>query len=108
MARWWQEGFDLLLTPTAAEPPPLLGEFAAAATDPLAGFRRAAPFSTFTSTFNASGQPAISLPLYWNEAGLPIGVQLVAPFAGEDLLIRIAAQLETAAPWAARRPPVHA
>jgi amidase len=108
MARWWENGFDLLLTPTVAEPPPLLGEFAASETDPLAGFRRAAPFGTFTSTFNATGQPAISLPLSWNEAGLPIGVQLVAPFAREDLLIRVAAQIEEAAPWAGRRPPVHA
>jgi amidase len=108
LARWWEDGFDLLLSPTAAEPPPLLGEFAPTETDPLAGFRRAAPFGTFTSTFNATGQPAMSLPLYWNGAGLPIGVQLVAPFGGENLLIRIAAQLESAAPWGERKPRVHA
>jgi amidase len=108
LARWWESGFDLLLTPTAAEPPPLLGEFAATESDAFAGFRRAAPFGTFTSAFNVTGQPAISLPLYWNAAGLPIGVQLIAPFAGEDLLIRVAAQLEAAAPWGDRRPGVHA
>lgn len=107
LARWWEQGFDLLLTPTAAEPPPLLGEFEPVGGDPFAGFRRAAAFGAFTSTFNATGQPAISLPLYWNDAGLPIGIQLVAPFAGEASLLRIAAQLETASPWVERRPQLH-
>ena len=58
--------------------------------------------------FNVTGQPAISLPLHWSEAGLPIGVQLVAAFGREDVLLRIAAQLEEARPWRDRRPPVHA
>ena len=69
---------------------------------------KAAPYGTFTLQFNLSGQPAISLPLHWNAVGLPIGVQLVAPTAREDLLVRVAAQLERAAPWAERLPPVHA
>ena len=107
IARWWVDGFDLLLSPTAAEPPPLLGEFAPTAHDPLAGFVRAAPFGTFTATFNATGQPAVSLPLHWSADGLPIGVQLVGAYGREDLLIRVAAQLEAARPWAHRRPPVH-
>lgn len=107
LASWWEE-FDLLLTPTAAEPPPLLGEFKPTKDDPLAGFRRAAPFGAFTSTFNATGQPAISVPLHWNDEGLPIGVQLVAAFAGEVVLIRTAAQLEQAVPWTDRKAPVHA
>ncbi len=106
VAQWWADGFDLLLTPTEAEPPPLLGSFASSPDNPLAGFYRAAPFSTFTSPFNVTGQPAISLPLYWNDAGLPIGVQLVAAYGREDLLIRVAAQLEQARPWAQRRPAV--
>jgi len=55
-----------------------------------------------------TGQPAISLPLHWSEDGLPIGVQLVAAYGREDLLIRVAAQLEEARPWGERRPPVHA
>jgi len=108
IASWWEAGFDLLLTPTLAEPPPPLGEFSAKPGDPLRGFRRALPFVTFTSPFNISGQPAISLPLCWNGDGLPIGVQLAAAYGREDLLIRVATQLEEARPWAGRRPAVHA
>jgi amidase len=108
IGRWWAEGFDLLLTPTVAEPPPPLGTFHSPPEDPLRGFLRAGSFGAFTSTFNATGQPAISLPLHWNAQHLPIGVQLVAAYGREDLLIRIAAQLEQARPWADRRPPVHA
>ena len=108
IARWWAEGFDLLLTPTVSEPPPPLGTFYSPPEDPLRGFLRAGAFGAFTSTFNATGQPAISLPLYWNEQGLPIGIQLVAAFGREDLLIRVASQLEQARPWNDRRPPMHA
>src|SRR5437762_1824814 len=108
VAAWWAEGFDLLLTPTLAEPPPPLGEFSARPGDPLRGFRRALPFVTFTSPFSITGQPAISLPLHWNGDGLPIGVQLAAAYGREDLLIRVGAQLEQARPWAGRRPAVHA
>ena len=108
IARWWTEGFDLLLTPTVAEPPPPLGTFHSPPEDPLRGFLRAGSFGTFTSTFNATGQPAISLPMHWNALQLPIGVQLVAAYAREDLLIRIAAQLEHTRAWADRRPPTHA
>jgi amidase len=107
IAGWWVGGFDLLLTPTQAEPPPPLGQFVATADDPLAGFLRAAPFSAFTAAFNATGQPAISLPLHCSADGLPIGVQFVAAYGREDMLIRVAAQLEQARPWAQRRPPVH-
>lgn len=66
---------------------------------------RAGRFVPFTPSFNMSGQPAISLPLHWNDDGLPIGVQLVAAYGREDVLIRVAAQLEQASPWAHRRPP---
>jgi amidase len=108
IAQWWAGGFDLLLTPTAAEPPPPLGSFAATADNPFAGFMRAGAFSTFTAPFNVTGQPAISLPLHWSVLGLPVGTQLVAAYGREDLLIRVAAQLEAAQPWADRRPGVHA
>jgi len=106
--QWWADGFDLLLTPTLAEPPPPLGEFTSTPENPMAGVVRSGPFAVFTSAFNITGQPAISLPLHWNDAGLPIGVQLVAAYAREDLLLRVAAQLEQARPWASRRPPVYA
>jgi amidase len=108
IASWWAGGFDLLLTPTTAEPPPPLGTFSSPVDDPLAGFLRAAPFGTFTSPFNCTGQPAISLPLGATDGHLPIGVQLVAAYGREELLIRIAAQLEQAQPWAQRRPSITA
>ncbi len=108
MADWYDSGFDLLLTPTIAEPPPKLGELDSPADDPFQGLLRAASLVPFTPAFNATGQPAISLPLHWNDDGLPIGTQLVAPYGREDVLIRVAAQLEAAAPWADRRPPVSA
>ncbi len=109
VAAWWAEdGFDLLLTPTLVEPPPPLGTFAPTPDEPLRGLAHAIAFVTFTIPFNATGAPAISLPLHWNAAGLPIGVQLVAAYGREDLLLRVAAQLERAEPWANRRPPIHA
>ena len=104
MQQWWADGWDLLLTPTLAEPPPLLSEFEPVAGDPSAPMRRAGRFVPFTPPFNMSGQPAISLPLHWNADGLPIGVQLVAAYGREDVLIRVAAQLEAAHPWADRHP----
>jgi amidase len=107
-AGWWAEGFDLLLTPTLPEPPPPLGTFVPSPTDPIAAGMRATQFAAFTFPFNLTGQPAISLPLAWSADGLPIGVQLVAAYGREDLLFRIASQLEAARPWTDRRPPVHA
>jgi amidase len=107
-AAWWASGFDLLLTPTLGEPPPPLGEFKPTADDPTAPMQRAVPFGGFTAAWNVTGQPAISLPLHWNEQGLPIGIQLVAEYGGEDLLLRLAAQMEEAQPWAGRTPPVFA
>lgn len=105
---WWESGYDLLLTPTCAAPPPPLGHFDSASGNPLEGFAKAAPYSVMTSPYNVTGQPAISLPLHWSEAGLPIGVQLVAATGREDVLLRVAAQLEEAQPWIDRRPPVYA
>jgi amidase len=65
-------------------------------------------YAMFTSLFNVTGQPAISLPLHWTADGLPIGVQLVAASGREDTLIRLASQLEQARPWADRHPPLSA
>jgi amidase len=108
LAAWWDGGFDLLVTPVTAAPPPELGYLTSTAEEPLRAFVRAAPYGAFTSGFNMSGQPAISLPMHQTSHGLPVGAQLVAPYAREDLLLRVAATIEQAAPWAGRRPPLHA
>jgi amidase len=99
-----ESGVDLLLTPTLGEPPPPLGSFDDSGPEPLRAIHRAARTAAFTGLFNATGQPAISLPLHWSADGLPVGIQLVAPFGREDLLLRVAAQLERARPWAQRLP----
>ena len=105
LASWWlDDRFDLLLTPTCAEPPPVLGDLV----DPDSGGARLLPFAIFTAPFNVSGQPAVSVPLYYAASGLPVGVQLVAAPHREDMLFRVGAQLEQARPWIDRRPPVHA
>jgi amidase len=105
MADWWN-GHDLLLTPTLGAPPPQLGWFTAAG--PEQEGTRIASFIPYTAQFNLTGQPAVSLPLHWTPGGLPVGVQLVAAYGREDMLIRVASQLEQAAPWSERHPPVHA
>jgi amidase len=110
---WWAPGqdgpgYDLLLTPTVAEPPPVLGQFDARDGNPLAGLVRAAPVIAFTVPFNITGQPAVSLPVHATAEGLPVGVQLVADAYREDVLLQVAAQLEQAMPWSMRSPSVHA
>jgi amidase len=107
VARWWSTGFDMLLTPTVCEPPATLAEMTPA-DQPWDLLRKIQQHVFFTSPFNLTGQPAISLPLHWTPDGLPVGVQLVAAIGREDLLIRVASQLEQARPWINRRPPVHA
>jgi amidase len=104
VAGWWDPhddtvaGYDLLLSPTLCEPPPRLGEIASDAPDPGPALARTVPFGVFTAPFNLTGQPAVSVPMGRNE-GLPIGVQLVAATGREDLLFRVAAELERARPW---------
>jgi amidase len=95
---WWAAGFDLLVTPTMQQPPPRIGE--------VPRGQAAAVFGLFTMPFSVTGQPAISLPLHWSPQGLPIGVQLVADYGREDVLIRLASQLEEASPWSERRPAI--
>jgi amidase len=104
--QWWANGWDLLLTPTVAEPPPPSTEFDNNPEHPTAPMRRAGVFAAFTPFFNMSGQPAISLPLSRNAEGLPVGIQLAAAYGREDILIRVAAQLESAHPWASVHPPI--
>lgn len=99
LAQWWHGGFDLLLTPTLARIPFPIGSFTNDPADPLKPSRLASEWVRFTAQFNMSGQPAISLPLHRTAEGLPVGVQLVAAYGREDLLLRLAAQLEAASPW---------
>ncbi len=106
LQQWWADGWDLLLTPTLAQPPLPLTEFENNPGQPTAPLRPAEQFMVFTQPFNMSGQPAIGLPLQRSVAGLPIGVQLAAAYGREDLLIRVASQLEAAHPWAFNRPAI--
>jgi amidase len=103
VAAWWND-FDLLVTPTSPELPVRLGELAPTNPDPGV-LGRMGTLTTFMIPFDVTGQPAVSLPLHWFGDGLPVGVQLAAAYAREDLLIRVAAQLEQASPWADRHPP---
>jgi amidase len=106
VSAWWAGDFDLLLTPAAGEPPALLEELLPPAADPLSILPRFERLWCFAAPFSVTGQPAISLPIGQTAGGLPVGVQLVAALGREDLLLRVAAQLEAAAPWRHRRPPV--
>jgi amidase len=108
VAAWWVDGFDLLITPTITAPPPRIGEMVPDPAKPLDAFMRSGRLLAYTLPFNITGQPAVSLPLHWNEAGLPIGVQLIAAMGREDLLIRVASQLEQEVEWGKRRPQIHA
>jgi amidase len=101
----WFADFDVMMLPTVPEPPMMLGRINAHAPDPFAQLLDSGRLTTFTMPFNLTGQPAMSVPLGTSGAGLPIGVQLVAPFGREDVLFRLASQLEAAAPWADRHPP---
>ena len=109
MAAWWDPnaphgGWDVLVTPQLGAPPPRIGELG-----PDSGFEarfeQVSALAAFTMPFNITGQPAVSIPMHWNDAGLPIGVQFVAAYGREDVLLRLAAQLEVAQPWADRHPP---
>jgi amidase len=106
-AAWW-ERYDLLLTPTSAIAPPPLGDLVAREGDPLRALVRSSPLATFTAPWNATGQPAVSLPFAMSSTGLPIGIQLVGAYAREDLLLRVAAAMESDLRWDLRRAGVHA
>ena len=100
--------YDVWLTPTLAEPPVPLGTFDSPPQNPLQGLFRAAAFVPFTPICNVTGQPAMSVPLFWNADGLPVGTHFIGRFGDEATLFRLGAQLEAARPWSERRPPLSA
>ncbi|WP_405733173.1 amidase [Streptomyces sp. NBC_01537] len=95
--------YDVVLTPTLAQPPALIGGLRNDA-DPAAEFAALAAFTPYTPIFNATGQPAVNVPLHWTDAGLPVGVMFGGRYGDEATLISLSAQLEAASPWAGRRP----
>jgi amidase len=99
----WDD-FDVMLTPALAQRPVRIGEIDACSSDPWEDFRRSGRFTPYTAVFNVTGQPAISLPLFKGEDGLPLAVQLAGAPADEATLLALGAQLEAAQPWADRRP----
>jgi amidase len=108
VARWYHDGgYDLLLSPTMRIPPTKLGALQWTPEHSEKWLELVQSFGTFTRIQNLTGQPAMSVPLFWNRDGVPIGVQFAARFGDEATLFRLAAQLEQERPWAQRKPPVH-
>lgn len=99
--------FDVLLSPTLTEPPVEIGSLKNPE-EPMVGFEKASLLVPFTPIFNITGQPAMSVPLYWNDDDLPIGIHFGAGFGREDVLFRLASQLEEARPWMDRLPSINA
>jgi amidase len=107
VSRAWMgamDAYDAILTPALGQRPVKIGELDACSSNPLDDFRRSGHFTPYTASFNVSGQPAISLPLFHGDDGLPLAVQLVGRPADEATLLSLGAQLEAARPWADRRP----
>jgi len=102
IALW--ESYDVVLTPGLAERPVAIGEIDACSDDPWEDFGRSGRFTPYTALFNVTGQPAISVPLFHGDDGLPTSIQLAGRPADEATLLSLAAQLEAARPWADRRP----
>jgi Asp-tRNA(Asn)/Glu-tRNA(Gln) amidotransferase A subunit family amidase len=98
--------YDVILHPTLAQPPAPIGYFDDV--DPAENFERQKRFTPYTSIYNVTGQPAVSVPLHWTGGDLPIGVMLVGRMSDEATLISLSAQLEAARPWADRHPPIWA
>lgn len=96
--------FDAILHPTLASPPVPIGHFHDQ--EPEENFRRQTHFTPFTAVYNVSGQPAVNVPLHWNDEGLPIGIMLAGRLGGEGTLISLSTQLEEARPWIGRKPEI--
>jgi amidase len=102
------ERYDIWLTPTLGTPPPVLGHFEAGRLGGDAVMDRFMEFLAFTTFANMTGQPAMTVPLAWNAAGLPVGSQFIGRYGDEATLFRLAGSLEQARPWNRRRPTVWA
>jgi amidase len=96
--------YDIVVTPALAARPAPIGEIQGKGPDPWGNYQRSGAFTPYTAIVNVTGLPAISIPLYHGEDGLPLGVQLIGPPAGEHVVLRVAAQLERERPGAERRP----
>ena len=103
----FMKNYDVILTPTLGSPPLKLGSFVSSPEDAMAGMQVATEFVPFTPICNTTGQPAMSVPLYWNAEGLPVGTHFMGRFGDEATLFRLASQLEQARPWANRRASVN-
>jgi len=104
----FHQTYDVWLSSTLGTPPVKLGAFDMEERDPAKSFAPLIDYVPFTAMQNVTGQPAINLPLFWNDAGLPIGTHFVVRYGDETTLLQLAGQLETAAPWAQRRPNLEA
>jgi amidase len=102
----WAAPYDALLTPALAQPPVPIGQLDPCGPDPMGTFERSGHFTPYTAIANVTGSPAIALPLYERDDGLPLAVQLIGRPAQEGALLALAAQLERARPWAGRRAPI--
>ncbi|MFC1856797.1 amidase [Thermodesulfobacteriota bacterium] len=108
IANWYHQGrYDMILSPTLSIPPTKLGAFHTTRDDPMSALKVTRAFVAFTYFCNITGQPAMSVPLFWNEGGVPIGVQFAGRFGEEATLFRLASQLEHARPWADKIPQIH-
>jgi len=108
LARWYNDrSYDLILSPTMRIAPTKLGAFEPDPDNPMGWAKMSSLFGAFTCVYNATGQPAMSVPLFWNEDDVPIGVQFAGRFGDEATLFRLASQLEKARPWADRKPTIH-
>jgi amidase len=101
----WSSQWDVVLTPALAQRPLRVGELDTAGPDPMTTFRSSASFTPYTPFVNVSGQPAISLPMFEGDDGLPVGVQLIGPPLGDGLLLSIGSQLEAEQRWHERIAP---
>jgi amidase len=100
---------DVWLTPTMSTPPAPIGEITSTEQEPLRALQRGGPTVAYAGVVaNITGSPAMSVPLWWNISGLPIGVHFLGRYGDEATLFRLASQLETARPWPSRTPPITA